>query len=395
MISVKEATRIINSTLFIPRVQTVQLQECIGLILAEEIKADRDLPPFDRITMDGIALSFKEYVNGQREFSIEGVQAAGKAPLRLKDSNGSIEVMTGALLPIGTDTVIPYENITINNSIATLSEQKISEGQNIHQQGQDAKKSDILLRPGVILSPAEVALLASVGKNNVVVYEFPKTAIISTGDELVDVDQNPLPYQIRKSNSYSLQASLKQLGCASTLFHLKDNKEEIEKELSLILSNYDLIILSGGISKGKFDFVPLALESLGIKKQFHQVAQKPGKPLWFGCSKNKFVFALPGNPVSTYLCFYKYVKLWLMKSLKAEVQESTAILAKDYIFNSPLTYFLQVQTKNESGKLMAYPIAGGGSGDFANLKDVDGFLELPKEKSEFKVGEAYTIIQFR
>lgn len=395
MISVQEATSIILSHLWTSKAESIEVNRSVGRILAEPVFADRDFPPFNRASMDGIAIHFKSFQNGKIEFVIEATQAAGTPQLKLTNPENCIEVMTGAMLPEGTDTVIRYEDVEIKNGIAKISLTDISAGQNIHPQNQDAKKDQQLLSPGLKISPAEVALLASVGKSKVQVYRFPKTAIISTGDELVDIDQIPLSHQIRRSNDIALQAALLELGCTSTKFHLTDSKELLTNNLRTIFKDHELIILSGGVSKGKFDYVPEVLESLGVKKLFHQVSQKPGKPFWFGTSKEQTVFALPGNPVSTYMCFYRYIKPWLMKSVGYELSTSQAILAKDFNFKAPLTYFLQVKIKNELGKLMAYPDAGGGSGDFANLKEVDGFIELPLEKSEFKAGEVFSFYSFR
>ncbi len=395
MVSVLEATSIIFSNLFKPKTTNVNLSECLGKILAEPILADRDFPPFDRATMDGIALAFDSYQEGQTNFRIESIQAAGELQKKLNSNSGCIEIMTGAMLPEGTDTIVPYEQLEIVNGKAKIIAPKLDKGQNTHQRGIDAKHGQTLLESGISISPAEVALLASVGKSQVSVYELPKAAIVSTGNELVDVDQIPLPHQIRKSNSYALQAALLEMNCTSTLFHLADNEEELKRVLTKIISEFDLIILSGGVSKGKFDFVPKVLESIGVQKKIHQISQKPGKPMWFGRSESKFVFALPGNPVSTFMCFHRYVKPWLLKSLGTEVPIQKAILSKDFSFKAPLTYFLQVKLANEEGKWMAHPIVGGGSGDFVNLKDVDGFLELPLGGNEFKAGEAFDYISFR
>jgi molybdopterin molybdotransferase len=394
MVSVEEAEKIILDHLFKPKQEKISLDRVNGRTLAEEIKADRDLPPFNRATMDGIAVAFKSFENGQLDFLIEGIQAAGQPQQTLADETKCFEIMTGAPLPQGTDSVIPYENIAIENKIAKLSG-AVEMNQNVHHQGSDAKQNDVLLSPGVTISPAEVALLASVGKSEVSVFKNPVAAIISTGDELVDIDQIPLPYQIRKSNSYLLAAALEELGCQADLFHFKDDEKEIKEKLNEVLNKYELIILSGGVSKGKFDFIPQVLESLKVKKLFHQVSQRPGKPLWFGRSEKNTVFALPGNPVSTFTCFHRYVKPWLAKSLGCEIKKQSAILAEDYSFSPKLSYFLQVKIQNENGRLMAYPLSGGGSGDFANLKDVDGFLELPLNQSKFQKGESFPLISFR
>jgi molybdopterin molybdotransferase len=395
MISVSEANALINKHLFRPKKETLNLSLAVGRVLAETIIADRDFPPFDRASMDGIAINFNSFEQGKRTFELEGVQAAGEPMTKLKNTLNGIEIMTGAMLPQDADTVIRYEDLEIKERVAYLLIDSIERGQNIHPRGQDAGEDELLLNPGIKISPAEVALLASVGKSDVEVFKFPTTAIISTGNELVSVSSTPLPHQIRQSNSYALQSALLNLGCDSTLFHIQDDAIRLEEELKEILKNHELIILSGGVSKGKFDYVPQILETLGIKKHFHQVSQKPGKPFWFGSSSSNTVFALPGNPVSTYMCYYRYIQPWLMTSMGANQKSQSAILAKDFSFKPALTYFLQVEIKNEAGKLMAHPNSGGGSGDFANLKNVDGFLELPLDQNEFKAGEAFPYFSFR
>ncbi len=395
MIPVSEAASIIQSHSIETSNEEIAIQHACGRILREEVRADRDFPPFDRVTMDGIAISFQAFKKGIRKFSVEGIQAAGEQMKQLNNSDSCIEVMTGAMLPAGTDTIIRYEDIELKDQVATLKVQDVQKNQNIHTQGQDAKRNEILIAPGSTLSPAEIALLASVGKKAVMVSSFPKTAIISTGDELVPVDLIPLPYQIRRSNSYALQAALLELGCQADQYHIPDQPEILDTEVKKILAHYQLIIFSGGVSKGKFDFVPQTLERNGIQKRFHQVSQKPGKPLWFGTSSKHVVFALPGNPVSTYMCFYRYIKPWLIKSLTGTENVKTVTLAKDFSFKPQLTYFLQVSVKHEHGQLKAYPSAGGGSGDFANLKEVDGFIELPADTSDFKAGQSFNYYPFR
>lgn len=395
MISVSEASSIILSHSIETGLQEISIQEACGRILREEVQADRDFPPFDRVAMDGIAINSEIWKNGIRQFPIESIQAAGQQQVRLSKPDSCVEVMTGAMLPVGTDTVIRYEDLEIKAQVATVLINEIIKGDNIHRQSQDAKRNEVLLAPGIKISPAEVALMASVGMKKVSVSSFPKTAIISTGDELIPVDLIPLPYQIRRSNSYALQAALLEVGCVADQFHIPDQPEILETEVRKILEHYQLIIFSGGVSKGKFDFVPQTLERNGIQKRFHQVSQKPGKPLWFGTSSKHVVFALPGNPVSTYMCFYRYIKPWLVRSLGGQIERKTAVLTKDFSFKPLLTYFLQVNILNEKGQLLASPKAGGGSGDFANLKDVHGFIELPAESSEFKAGQVFDYYPFR
>lgn len=395
MISVSEATSIIQQHLFKPRKENIALEKTTGRILAQSIAADRDFPPFHRASMDGIAIQHQAFDKGQREFILEGILPAGEPSLLLKNNMGAIEIMTGAVLPANADTVVRYEDVVIDNGIARITIDRLTKGESIHAQAQDARQDDIVLTPGIKIAPAEIALMASVGKTKAEVYAFPKTAIISTGNELVDIGTTPLAHQIRRSNSYALQSALSVIGCEASLFHVPDEKSILEKELNGIFESHELIILSGGVSKGKFDFIPEVLTAIGVEKKFHQVSQKPGKPFWFGTSSQHTIFALPGNPVSTYMCFYRYIQPWLLQSMSLAVDEQKAILASDFSFKPLLTYFLQVKTINESGKLMAYPDAGGGSGDFANLKNVSGFLELPEEKSMFKAGEVYSFYPFR
>jgi molybdopterin molybdotransferase len=396
MISVQEASALILSHLYRSGIQQVPLQEAVGMVLAEAISADRDFPPFDRVTMDGIAIGFEAWQKGKRTFLIEGTQAAGEPQKELSDPGNAIEVMTGAMLPRGTDTVIRYEDLKIASQQATIAVDELTRGQSVHRQGQDAGKEDVLLTPSMVLSPAEIALLASVGKTEVKVKTYPRAAIVASGDELVAIGQTPLAHQIRRSNTYAIEAAMKAIGWKGHQFHLPDEEETLRASLEEIVHQYDTVILSGGVSQGKFDFIPGVMETIGVKKIFHQVSQRPGKPFWFGVSpEGKTVFALPGNPVSTFMCFYRYIQPWLWKSLGVEAGNGHAVLAKDFSFPPRLTYFLQVSVKNEGGRWEAYPDAGGGSGDFANLKKIDGFLELPAERSEFKAGETFPFIPFR
>jgi molybdopterin molybdotransferase len=228
------------------------------------------------------------------------------------------------------------------------------------------------------------------------VLTLPRAAVVASGDELVDIKVKPEPHQIRRSNTYAIQAAMKEMGWPATQFHLPDHEEFLRESLATVLASHDVVILSGGVSKGKFDYIPGVLRDLGVKNLFHNVSQRPGKPFWFGVTSNgKVVFALPGNPVSTFMCFHRFVKPWLWASFGLPFTTPSAILGKDFTFEPKLTYFLQVYVENIGGRLIADPRAGGGSGDFANLKDVNGFLELPLERTTFKEGEVYPFIPFR
>ncbi len=396
MVSVHEATQIIQSVTARNTTEEVSIGNCMGRVLAEQIVADRDFPPFNRVAMDGIAINSCVFQSGKPDFKIEAIQPAGAPMTKLVNEANAIEVMTGAMLPRGTDAVIRYEDLIISGGVAKATLPEVKAGMNIHPKAQDARQGEVLLHPGQLLSPAEVALLAAVGKGTVKVKTFPATAVVSSGDELVEINDTPELHQVRRSNAYALLAAMRQHHWHADQFHLMDTEEKVKSGLVEILNNYDVLILSGGVSKGKYDFVPGSLNALGVEKKFHHVSQRPGKPFWFGCRDDgKVVFALPGNPVSTYVCFYKYILPWMMEQLGVTIREHSAILSEDFLFAPALTCFLQVSTYYKDGKLFAKPVPGGGSGDFVNLKGVDGFLELPAEKSVFGSGEVFPYIPFR
>ncbi|MCM2302519.1 MAG: molybdopterin molybdotransferase MoeA [Flavobacteriaceae bacterium] len=395
-ISVKEATSIILNNTEIFGVETIPLTNTLSRVLKESVFADRDFPPFDRVSMDGIAISKASFDKGIRSFKIEDIQAAGKAQINLNNPDYCIEAMTGAILPLNTDAVIPYEQINIENGIAKVLIDEISYFKNIHPKGFDKKENELLISENTIIGAAEIGVLATVGKTHVKVAKQPRIAIIATGDELVNVNQTPKPFQIRKSNVYSVLALLNELNLDADLFHLNDDKAVLLKEIDQILKDFDILIFSGGVSKGKFDFLPQVLEELEVKKCFHSVKQKPGKPFWFGKKGSKTIFAFPGNPVATFLNFIKYFKPWYLKSVGLDFESNNlAILEEDFTFKSDLTYYLQVIITNKDGMLFATPIMGNGSADLVNLVEADGFLELTAEKSEFKKGSSLPYLPYR
>jgi molybdopterin molybdotransferase len=251
---------------------------------------------------------------------------------------------------------------------------------------------------GQIIGPAQINMAASVGKSELLVIKTPRVVILSSGDELVDVTDTPLPYQIRRSNNYSTHALLQRYGISAAMLHLPDDPEIIDREVGRCLSEFDAILLSGGVSMGKFDYIPQVLEDLGVQKQFHKVRQRPGKPFWFGTFGEKGVlFALPGNPVSTFMCLHRYFLPWLEASLGLPpAPPRFAVLEKNLRFEPQLTYFVQVKLKyGEDARLWAEPMEGHGSGDFSNLLDTDAFLELPLERTEFSTSEVFRVIPFK
>ncbi len=397
MITVEEAEKLIQANAGNYGVEIIPFELSSGRVLAETIKADRDLPPFNRVSMDGIAITYKAIEEGITKFRIKATQAAGDSPIDIQSNDECIEIMTGSALASSVDTIIRYEDVDIKDGYATLSISSIQKNQNIHKQGADKKQGDIILTPGRLITPAVINSIASVGESELRVKRLPRVVIISSGDELVEVAAKPSPYQIRKSNSHAIQAVINQHGITAGMLHIPDDPEVTKQNIQQCLQNYDVILLSGGISMGKFDYIPQALHELEVTKVFHKVAQRPGKPFWFGKHDNGVVvFAFPGNPVATFLGMQRYFIPWLQTSTGLTPKLPLyAVLNKDFAFNPPLKYFLQVKLNfSEQGQLLADPIEGNGSGDFANLADTDAFMELPLEKDEFKKGEVYRIWSF-
>ncbi|MDQ6761358.1 MAG: molybdopterin molybdotransferase MoeA, partial [Bacteroidota bacterium] len=345
-----------------------------------------------------IAFKHSSLEKGIRSFNIIATQAAGSTPVEINNENACIEIMTGAGLPESTDTVIGYEDVEIKNGMATIILNSIKKGNGIHSKGKDKIKNEVVARAGQLITPALIGVAASIGKTKLAVKKLPRIIIISTGDELVEVDQTPSPFQIRRSNNYTIKAALCQLKVNADMLHIPDNAATIKEQVNQCLQNYDAIILSGGVSMGKFDYVPQALEELSVNKLFHKVKQKPGKPFWFGSHENgTIIFALPGNPVSTFMCATRYVLPWLKACLELPfTPEVYAILDKDISFATALQYFLQVKLNvNNDGTLHAVPCEGNGSGDFGNLVLADAFMELPLEQNNFTKGEAFRIWPYK
>ncbi|XRE43311.1 Molybdopterin molybdenumtransferase [Tenacibaculum discolor] len=396
MITVQEAKHIILENTQDFEIEEIPFLQAIGRILKEDIVADRDFPPFNRVAMDGIAINYRFFEHGIRDFKIEGVQAAGSPQKTLDNAANCYEVMTGAVLPNNTDTVIRYEDVDINTLVATVTVDEIKEGQNIHRKGSDKNKDEVLIKKNAIISAAEIGVLATVGKATVKVAKQPKVMIVSTGDELVDVNENPLDHQIRRSNVYTLVSLLNDLKIPADTAHIADEKSVLKEKIESYLKQYDVLLFSGAVSKGKFDFLPEVLDGLGVQKLFHRVSQRPGKPFWFGTTDNCNVFAFPGNPVSTFVNCLVYFYPWYYKSLDLQRETQTAILAKDITFKPNLSCFMQVNLTSKNGQVYATPIQGNGSGDLASLAEADGFMELPKtEEIEFKKGSVFPILVYR
>jgi molybdopterin molybdotransferase len=354
----------------------------MGAILRENVYAERDQPPFDRVAMDGIAIASVAWRAGRRAFRLQGTQAAGDPQIRLTATEGCIEAMTGAILPQGCDTVIPVEQLDVADGEARIKPgTEITAGQNVHRRASDSRQGDLLLKMGTLLRAPEVAVAASAGMSRVRVSGQPAVIVISTGNELVEPGEPILSHQVRRSNSYGVAAALRQRGFARVADdHLPDDLDVLRERLTLHLDTHDVLVLSGGVSMGRFDLVPKVLEELGVRLVFHKIAQRPGKPMWFGvASAGQAVFALPGNPVSTLMCMARYVLPALDRAMARETLPAERIaIAEQVEFRAPMAYFLPVAVKYDDwGRPWAHPRPTHGSGDFVSLAGTDGFVELP------------------
>lgn len=391
MISVEQAVSIIQSTSLELKTHEVKLLDATGYILAEDIHAERDIPPFDRVMMDGIAIRFSSLEDGLNAFEITGTLGAGDILNQPVAQNQCIEIMTGAALPSGLDTVIPYEHLEIADGMARIKE-TVKYKQNVHPIGFDQNKGNLLLSKGKRIDHVDIGILASEGKSVVHVFAPLKVAIVSTGNELVDIEEKPLAHQIRKSNVHVLASIMTSWKADIQLFHFADDRTQLENGLREILQSFPVIMLSGGVSKGKFDYVPEILMQLGVSKQFHGISQKPGKPFWFGATTKNVVFALPGNPVSTVVCCKRYILPWIEKHYMQLSAHSSVMLAEDYVKKTDLTYFLPVCIQHEHAVRIAQPMEGHGSGDYVHLSRIDGWLELSGSKGEIKKGSMLPFI---
>jgi molybdopterin molybdotransferase len=400
-IDVSEAEQLIAAAMPAYGTRRVALAAAANQILRQPIVAERDQPPFDRATMDGIAIASEALHNGVRQFSIAGIQAAGQAAATLPDSNHCLETMTGAVLPAGADTIIPVERIRIDEGegegedkikhSALLEEDYQPEpGQFVHRQASDHHRDDALIDSGVRIGAPEMAILTAAGNAEVDIAAWPRIAVISTGDELVDVGDAMADFQIRSSNDRAIETAFVTHGCdTSTRSRLPDDPQALLEHIRQLHQDNDVLILSGGVSMGKYDYVPGILDELGVKLIFHKILQRPGLPMWFGVSADhKPVFALPGNPISTLVCLVRYVRPAIERAMGLNHAEpETVQLAEAVSFNADLSWFLPVALQHGAdGVTRALPRPTNTSGDFIGLRGTDGFIELPRGSNEFAAG---------
>ncbi|MFD2287640.1 molybdopterin molybdenumtransferase MoeA [Pedobacter petrophilus] len=341
MITVEQAKQIIADSISHLEPVNIPLNQAARHILAADIYATFDIPAFRQSSMDGYAIKYEESL---KTYTLVGEMAAGASqPLTIRKGETS-RIFTGAPLPDGADTVIMQEKISRSSDQITIEDPKATPGLNVREKGAEIKAGVLAMQAGSLLTPAALGFLAGIGICEVTVFPMPKVSIILTGNELQQPGK-PLAFgQVYESNSYSLSAALKLEGVHDIAVHwVNDNLESLTEMLHMALDQSDVVLLTGGVSVGDYDYVIAAAEQCGIDQQFHKIKQKPGKPLYFGTKDQKLVFGLPGNPSSVLSCYYNYVlpAIKSLSKLENSVRELEAELEVDYEKPIGLTHFLK------------------------------------------------------
>lgn len=378
----------------VPPRETLSIEKSLGRVLAEPVVADRDYPPFDRSTRDGFAVRAAGVALVPATLKRLGEVKAGESFTGAVGPGECVQIMTGAPVPPGADAVVMLE-YTERKGDAVIVQRTVQPGENVVRQGSEARRGARLLEPGQPIGYVEVSLLAQVGKAQVEVYRRPRVAILSTGDEVVDVRATPGPVQIRNSNSFSLAAQVTLSGGEPVLLGTAPDNVEILRETIERGLREDLLVLTGGVSMGHYDLVGVVLRQLGAEFFFDAVAIQPGRPAVFGRCRNKFVFGLPGNPVSTMVTFELFVAPALallaggepppLHFLKAKLAETVRV-------KTGLTRFLPARLNGVGPEVTVRALPWQGSGDVVTLAASNCFLVVPEDRDELPAGELVHVL---
>ena len=370
--------------------ETISIHDCLDRVLAEDIYADRDYPPFNRATMDGYAIISQDINIGKNNLlKITDTIHAGEAKQFALESGNCIKIMTGAPVPQRANAVIRIEDTHINGNEIHFNVKQLKENQNIAIQGEDARKGDLLIKKGTKLNPNSISVLAVTGHAKLEVYKLPIIAIVSTGNEIVAVESVIQPHQIRDSNVHTLKNSLLNY-CISAIQTalIVDDKIVLKNTLSELLDT-DIIIISGGVSKGDADYVPEILKYLGVIEIFHRVSIKPGNPLWFGKMPNGgVVFGLPGNPISVQVGYKVFIESFIRKCFDMEPIEPLFLpLLGEKSKKSNFTEYFPCKLTHENKKSGLAINKMNTSGDISTTNNSDGIAIHPSEKQTIEKGE--------
>lgn len=379
LISVDEATHAVHAQPRVRANESVPLPEAVGRVLADEVMAERAHPPFDRVTMDGIATRWLPVMPAV--LRVAGAQTPGGYGQALREADTCIEVASGALLPDGCDCVIPIEHLVRNAQGYSLAPAASpSRGQFIHRQGADCPADAVVLEAGVRIGPPQMAVLAANGVATVNTVRLPIVAIVTTGDALLDVAAPLHPARIRRCSDLAMMAALQAAGLGPpTVQPLSDDPDVLGATLSRLLQSHDVLVLSGGVTLGQRDYLPTTLESVGVRCVFQGVAQQPGRAMWFGVGPNaQRVFALPGNPYSALVCMARYVRPALLSGMGVSVVACEQVRLAAAVPAHVLTQFVAVRLRREpGGEMLAQPLPPRSNADVTTLAATDGFVEVP------------------
>jgi molybdopterin molybdotransferase len=393
MINVKAALALILGEARDFGSEEIAIEESSGRILYEDIRADRDYPPFNRSAMDGFALRHQDLASC-REFNIIEEVHAGSVAVKKISKGTCIKIMTGAPVPEEADLVIKVEDAIYRLNKVSFNNTDLKPWTNISKKGEDATKEKILLKKGQGCTPNVISVLAVLGKAKVKVFRSPSVAILSTGNEVMPVGAPILPHQIRDSNSYALKGFLMNYRINVKICLLvKDDKEEIRKAFESVMRS-DIIIISGGVSMGDADFVPACLAACKVTNVFHKVAIKPGKPLWFGRTENKgVVFGLPGNPMSCQVAFKVFIEPFLRKCFSMESGQIIKLpLSEDKKKKTKFDEYFPCMIISANEKSELKPIKINGSGDIVSTLNSHGLALHGSDSEDLKKGQEVTFI---
>jgi len=400
VISVEEALERIRQHAQPRNAHTIRAADALGLILAADIQSDIDSPPHDKALMDGYAVVAADIVPGV-ELSILEEVTAGDVPTKQVTSGTATRIMTGAPIPEGADAVVMVERTELvgdDKTIVRIDADNAKPGLNIMRRGESVRSGDIVLRTGRMIRPIEMGVLAECGATELSVYQRPRVAILSTGNELVAPETRPKAGQIRNSNGPMLEALVQRTGCAVVNLGIgRDERDELDRLVRRGLEE-DVLVLSGGVSAGVLDLIPEVLAANGVKQVFHKVHLKPGKPIWFGIRKDsqgdKLVFGLPGNPVSSLVCFELFVRPALASLAGQDfdrIERRTAHLATSHSRYSDRPTYFPARLFDRDGQPQVEPLAWKGSADLRTLADANCLALFPPRDSQFDAGETIEI----
>jgi molybdopterin molybdotransferase len=377
----------------VPGIMELEIHSALGCVLAQDLAADRDYPPFDRATRDGYAVRAAEACAGAT-IRCAGEIKAGDSLVESLAQKTCLQIMTGAAVPQGADAVVMIE-YTHRNGDDVRFQQNATVQQNIVRQGSEATAGQALLRSGSRLGFAELGLAAQIGATRLRCAKKPRVAILSTGDEIVAVDATPGPFQIRNSNSVSLAAQVRQAGGEPVLLgNATDRVENLAENIQRGLLE-DILVLSGGVSMGKYDLVEDVLKTLGVKFYFDAVAIRPGKPAVFAMHDQKPIFGLPGNPLSTMVTFQLFVvpAIDILSGAPARpLPFLKAQLAEPLKEKPGMTHFLPATIGWTGGSAKVRPLAWKGSGDTVTMAQANCYLVIPSDVETLSAGENVNVL---